>query len=169
VSRLDINEVIKSKQDSRIAAIKAADCKSEKLRAEIPELSYIDSALHSVSMKIMDAALNDKEHHDSRLEEIKVENDNLLLKRAFVLEQNGYSADYDSPQFQCKLCSDTGYIGFSFCECVKKQLSKDIYTGSGLGKALFDKSFDNFSLKYYSGKYDGDLSEKETMAMVFGE
>ncbi len=164
---MDINEVIKRKQDSRIAAIKAAEAKSEKLRQEIPELADIDSALHSVAMKIMNAAMTDKIHLEARLDEIKTENDNLLLKRASLLEQNGYPADFDSPKFECLLCSDTGYIGLNFCECVKKQLSTDLYINSGLGKALFDKSFDNFSLKYYSGKGDGEMSDKENMTMIY--
>jgi DNA replication protein DnaC len=164
---LDINEVLKRKLDSRIAAIKAAELKSEKLKQVIPGLADIDSELHSVSMKIMNAAMTDKMHLDAKLEAIKTENNNLLIKRASLLEQNGYSADYDSPQFECPICSDTGYIGLTFCECVKKQLSTDIYTSSGLGKALFDKSFDNFSLKYYSGKGDGEVSDKENMTMVY--
>ena len=164
---MDINEVIKRKHDNRIAAIKAAETKSEKLRQTIPALTEIDNELHSVSMKIMNAAMTDRMHLDEKLDQIKTENDNLLLKRAALLKQNGYSVDFDSPQFECPLCSDTGYIGLTFCECVKKQLSTDIYTSSGLGKALYEKSFDTFSLKYYSGKGDGDVSDKENMTMVF--
>lgn len=164
---MDINEVIRRKQDSRIAAIKAAEAKSEQLRQEIPELADIDSALHSVAMKIMNAAMTDRIHLEARLDEIKTENDSLLLKRASLLEQNGYPADYDSPKFECPLCSDTGYIGLNLCECVKKQLSTDLYINSGLGKALFDKSFDNFSLKYYSGKGSGEMSDKENMTIIY--
>jgi len=164
---LDIYEAIQRKQDSRFAAIKAAEEKSEKLRAEIPELFDIDNALQSVSMKIMNAALTDKAHLEARLEEIKSENDRLLLKRAALLEQHGYPVDYDSPKFACPLCADTGYIGLHFCECVKKELNTDLYTSSGLGKALLDKTFENFSLKYYSGKGDGGLSDRENMTIIY--
>jgi DNA replication protein DnaC len=119
---------------------KSSEAKSDKLRQEIPELADIDSALHSVAMKIMNAAMTDKIHLEARLDEIKTENDNLLLKRASLLEQNGYPADFDSPKFECLLCSDTGYIGLNFCECVKKQLSTDLYINSGLGKALLTRA-----------------------------
>lgn len=166
-SALNINEILQQKFEKRVAAIEAAERRSEQLRGEIPKIAEIDKALHSVSVKIMNAAMSDKESLDENLEAIKSENETLLLKRASVLEQNGYSADYDSPQFECSLCSDTGYIGLNFCECVKKSFNINRYNSSGLGKALRNKTFDNFSLKYYSGKSGGDFSEKENMTTTF--
>jgi len=166
---LNINEVLQHKLDSRINAIKAADFRSEQLKREIPEIAQIDSALHMVSRKIMEAALSGKQELDEKLATVKSENDNLILRRASVLEQHGYSVDYDSPVFSCKHCADTGYIGLSFCECVKKAYNTDRYTGSGLGKALYSKDFDSFLLKYYSGKSDDDLSERENMTMILNQ
>ncbi|PKM62823.1 MAG: hypothetical protein CVU97_03255 [Firmicutes bacterium HGW-Firmicutes-21] len=166
---MTINEILSHKLESRIAAVKAADLRSIQLKKEIPQIEEIDASLRSVSIKIMDAALGDRSTLNERLEAIKKENDTLLLKRASLLEQHGYSADYDSPQFECTLCSDSGYIGLYFCECVKKRFNKERYTGSGLGSALYDKTFDNFSLKYYSGKSESDLSHRENMTLIYNQ
>jgi len=166
---LDINEILQKKLDSRISAIKAADIRSEQLRREIPAVAEIDTSLRAVSLKIMDAAINGKEELIEKIISVKNENDNLLLKRASVLEQNGYSADYDSPKFSCKLCSDSGYIELNFCECVKKSFNTDQYTGSGLGKALYNKDFNNFSLKYYNSKNNSEFTARENMTMIFND
>lgn len=166
---MNINLILQKKLDSRMQAIKAADIRSEQLRREFPAIANIDASLQNVSLKIMQAAMCGKQELDQKLVSVKSENDNLLLKRASVLEQNGYSADYDSPQYGCKLCSDTGYIGLSFCECVKKSFNTDQYTGSGLGKALYNKDFDSFSLNYYSNKNGNEISERENMTILFNQ
>ncbi len=150
-------------------AIKAADERSAQLRLEIPEIAAIDNDLHTVSIRIMKAALDGRDELDERITAIKNENDSLLLKRASVLEQHGYSADYDSPVFTCVSCSDTGYVGLNFCECIKKAYNNDRYTTSGLGRALYGKDFNNFSLKYYSGKGSIGISDLENMTMIVNQ
>lgn len=166
---MNINDTLQQKLESRLTAIKAADLRSEQLRREIPEIALIDSELNAVSVKIMQTAVGDKQDIDRKLAEVRNENEKLLLKRASILEQHGYSANYDNPVFNCPKCSDTGYIGLNFCDCVKKSYNTDRYTSSGLGKALYNKNFDNFSLKYYSGKSDSDLSERENMEMIYNQ
>jgi len=166
---LNINEILRQKLDSRLSAIKAAESRSEQLRRELPEVAEIDRELASVSLKIMQAAVGGKNELDQRLSDIKRENDRLLLKRASLLERNGYSADYDKPRFECPVCSDSGYTELRFCECVKKRFNTEQYSGSGLGSALLDKSFESFTLKYYSGKAENGLSERENMTVTYNQ
>lgn len=116
----------------------------------------------------MSAAAEGRENLDEKLAEIKRENDTVLARRERLLAQNGFPQGYDDPVFECPLCLDSGYIGLKFCDCVKKALNTKTYTGTGLGKALTDKDFDGFSLKYYSGKDSGDgLSERENMTIIY--
>lgn len=166
---MNINEIMQLKLETRMQAIKAAEHRSEQLRRELPEIAWIDDTLHMLSIKIMQAAMNGKDELSEKLDCIKSENETLLLKRASILEQHGYSADYDTPVFSCKLCSDTGYVGLNFCECVKKAFNTDRYTGSGLGKALYGKDFESFSLKYYDGKSENTLSDRENMMMIVNQ
>lgn len=163
---MNINEIIRRKTEMRLKAIEAAESRSEQLRNEIPELAEIDTILNSTSVKIMSTAVDKDLDINKRMKKIKAENKKLLLKRASVLEKHGYSSDYDSPKYECNLCSDSGYIGLKLCDCVKKLFNCERYTGTGLGKALQENTFENFSLKYYSNKGRDDLSAREIMEKI---
>ena len=54
--------------------------------------------------------------------------------------------------FECKKCNDTGYLEDKMCECMRRECVLMGYQTSGLGVLLTQQSFDNFSLKYYTGE-----------------
>ncbi len=134
-----------------------ADCQSRlaRLHAELPELKALDAQFPEIAIKIV-AAVSDKDPK-KKIAELKAESEALNARREQILLSAGYKKDYTEPKYFCKACSDTGYVNGKLCACVKKELVRLGYKGSGLGALLESQSFDNFSLEYYTG------SDRETM------
>ena len=146
---ISITEALHYKDRQRAEAEAKAEARTAELCAKIPALAKIDRELASCGPALVAAAIGgDRE----KFAEIEARNLALQKKRGEILVLNGYRADEDAPDYACKACSDSGYADGKLCPCVKKRLAVEAYTSAGLGKGLMDKTFDNFSLQYYSGE-----------------
>jgi DNA replication protein DnaC len=127
------------------------------LDEKYPDIAEIDKELSAVSSRIIAAMRS--ENCEAEMNKIKERNLCLQEERRQKLLSYGIPEDYDTPVFSCPVCGDTGYDGKTFCSCVIKMCAVDAYLSSGLGKALLDQTFENFSLKYYGGKSRDDMSD----------
>lgn len=150
-------EAMQKKAFLREKAINDAMRKTKALDEEFADIAEIDNMLSATSSLII-AAVGAPDC-EARIEQIRQNNLDLQQKRKELLALHGIPEDYDTPAFECSVCSDTGYDGKTFCKCVLKMCAKDAYLSSGLGKALLEQTFENFSLKYYGGKDKENMSE----------
>lgn len=86
-----------------------------------------------------------------------------------ILSKNNIPGDFEEPNYNCPVCRDTGYVKNKKCSCFKQKLIERAYSQSNLGKLLYDQSFEEFSLDYYSlrKKTDQELSDRENMKDIF--
>jgi len=84
------------------------------------------------------------------LEKYKLELNELISKRASLLNDSGYSYDYLDEIFDCTLCKDTGILNGEQCSCFKKKVIDVFYLQSNLKNILKKENFDNFSFDWYS-------------------
>lgn len=139
---MNINEALFLKEKSRMAAITDSDEKRREIYSYIPRVMQIDKLIEAMPMRMIGG--------ESR-EKLQAETELLVSERARLLESRGYSADYDEPIFECKLCNDSGYgDDLKICTCVKAMLSSSSYNESSLAQGLKGKTFDNFLLTYYA-------------------
>ena len=111
--------------------------KSEAERVASENFAY---ARTSLDFKTVDDRLSAIEH-DLAFAEIKnninlckiLENEKkeLLRKRSLILKDLHLSEDDLTPNYECKKCSDTGFIGKNKCDCFNKVQAK--VSGSSLG------------------------------------
>lgn len=177
---MTLNEALQIKENKRLQAEAKAEAVTKELYALYPEIELIDRELAAFGPALVSAAVG------GRVDEVKqMEKDNLALqdRRAAVLVRNGRKPDEDAPQYECAKCKDYGYTGNILCECVKKLLSVHALEASGLGKGLSGKTFDNFSMKYYTGedrvnmekvleicrKYASQFSEESPSLLFLGK
>ena len=142
-------EALHIKDKQRSQAEEQAEARSRKLYAELPQLEEVDKKLAESGPAMIKAALS---RDPSALEEVKKANLELQAMRRDILTSNGYRPDEDAPVYTCAVCADTGYVGEKVCFCVRKEITLSAYISAGLGKGLVDKTFDNFSLQYYTGE-----------------
>ena len=78
-------------------------------------------------------------------------------KRAELLAQNGYPADYSDIHYRCEACGDTGFIGTKMCRCMREELVLAGYESSGIGRLMQTQNFDSFSLDFYPPSERGSM------------
>lgn len=97
------------------------------------------------------------------------EEKSLLLQKqkADFLSENNIDISSIAPNYECKKCSDTGYINGNLCECVKKKAIKLNYEELNKDVKLENYTFRNFNLEYYPEE-ESNLSPREHMTKVCG-
>jgi DNA replication protein DnaC len=160
---MTVTQALHIKDKQRAEAEAKAEARTIALCKEIPALSEIDRKLAAYGPALVGFAIAGDREGLARLEQ---ENLELQERRKQVLIAHGYRENEDAPVYQCPVCSDSGYTKGSLCVCVKKQLTLSAYASAGLGKGLIDKTFDNFSLKYYTGE---DLTRMEKVLSICKE
>ena len=140
-------------EDKAERAREDARVRRQLLWREIPELKEIDSELSTFGLRIMRSALDGK-GSEGGIDALREQNVSLREKRIALLDANGYPADYTEPQYECKLCLDTGYCGIKMCDCMRRALIADGIQRSGLSRLMQRQSFENFSMEYYKDSLD---------------
>ena len=137
-------------ETKRANAIKDAEARTLTLHAQYPALKAIDGKLRATGINILGEAMKGKNGLEERLKALEEENLELQKQRKDLIEALGLPSDCTDPHYECKECSDTGYIGINMCRCFKAALAKCTFENSGLGSLLKDQAFDTFDLSYYN-------------------
>ncbi len=141
-----VKEMIEKRRED---ALQKANDRRAALYLSLPSLAEIDKTLSSTGMQLFRVATEGGEKLPERIAAIKAENERLRLRRAGILVDAGYPADYTEPMYTCKKCRDSGFYEAKMCECMKEALILEGIRSSGLGKLIDRQSFENFSLDYY--------------------
>ncbi len=154
-TRETYNKVKEEIQRRRDEAHSTVDVREALLREKSPEIREIDSELEKTGLLIFKTAVSGKD-----ITPIRERNKLLMERRAGVLKKLGYPEDYTSPQYTCKICSDSGYrVDGAMCSCMKELLRLESIKASGIGRLIEKQSFDNFDISWYSAGEERDRME----------
>ncbi len=157
MSDSNLSLILKSMPEKKMAKIKDLEGKKEELYKVFPRLLEIENTIKSLGPKSVLASVSkDLSRAKSLQEEIK----ELGRERESIISQAGIDFDYFSPDWDCKLCEDDGYIDGSLCSCVSKQLIKLRYKNSNISALLDYQNFKSFDLSLYSDFEQGYKSPK---------
>ncbi|MBR2907988.1 MAG: ATP-binding protein [Clostridia bacterium] len=143
---------IRAEYDKKyLLAQDAAEAKKHELQMKIPGLWELDREIARAGSEIMGAVLTAKsqEERAEMIERAKEKNRALQEKRARLLLESGYPADYTDVKYVCDLCGDTGYVNMKMCSCMSRELILAGYESSGIGNLLREQTFDSFSFDYF--------------------
>ena len=144
-------------QTKYLLAEEEAARRTEELHRKSPELKALDRALSMTGVKIAMAALGTGAEYKEKLAEVEAENKHLQARRAAILLELGYPADYTKPAYECPKCHDTGFVDAKMCECMRRDLVLAAFESSGIGALLRTQGFDSFKLEYYPAGEQRDL------------
>lgn len=131
-------------ESRRISAINTAETRNRELALESETIREIDRELCGTGLLLFKTACEGGD-----VESVRRRNTELNEKRRAELKKLGYPEDYTDPQYVCKICSDTGFVGTKMCSCLKQLLITKNIQSSGMGNLIDKQSFDNFSLEVY--------------------
>lgn len=123
--------------------------RQEEIYEKIPEIQQIDKQIASQSIQLGKQLLFQSDS-SSLLDDLKIKNMELSMKKIELLVSNGYEPDYLNPIYQCPDCKDTGYIKEKKCHCLKQAIVHEVYHQSNILQKLEEENFETFSYEYYS-------------------
>lgn len=118
-----------------------------KLYEDIPRLIELDNQLGRIGSQ---AALTALSGDMSALAKIQQKSEELTKEKTEIIK----SAGIVKPEPNCKLCGDTGYIGNTYCDCVKVMAKKISLQELSKHMPINNQKFENFDLNYYPDKAD---------------
>ncbi|NLV99139.1 MAG: ATP-binding protein [Clostridiaceae bacterium] len=140
----------------RAQAEKLGELKRAQIYEQYPELQAIDRKIQQAGISGLYRFLGD-DCDDQCLE-------SSIRQREDFLAANGIKADYDSPEYFCSLCKDTGSLpSGEWCPCRRRLFQKEM---SGYLPIPFQEgaNFANFNLNLFSDQAkEGELSARERM------
>lgn len=123
--------------------------RTEEIYTRFPEFSRIDGQIAAASTACARKLLSDEA---ASADELRTQIAGLSRRKAQLLEEAGYPADYLLPRYRCSDCQDTGYIGTRKCHCFRQAIIDLLYMQSNLREIVKTENFSTFSMKYYSDR-----------------
>ena len=148
----------------RLGAIAEADRRNFELRAISEDIRIIDAELVKTGLLLFKTACDGAD-----ITPIRERNLELNAKRRSVLKTLGYPEDYTEPQYTCKKCSDSGFVGTAMCSCFREMVIKENIKSSGIGRLIERQSFENFSLAGYENEARALMEKNLEAAKSFAE
>ena len=148
----------------RLGAIAEADRRNFELRAISEDIRIIDAELVKTGLLLFKTACDGAD-----ITPIRERNLELNAKRRSVLKALGYPEDYTEPQYTCKKCSDSGFVGTAMCSCFREMVIKENIKSSGIGRLIERQSFENFSLAGYENEARALMEKNLEAAKSFAE
>lgn len=125
---------------------------------QYPRLSEIEREQTGAGAALAIAAISGS----TELQKIRDKSTALSKEKKVILDKCGVRGiEYD-----CPICSDTGYVNGKICECVKKLASEILIKEMSAEMPLDGSRFDNFSLNYYSDKDSANGNPKRRITAI---
>lgn len=168
----NLEMLLKEYEKKRDNAIIQADLRKESLYKANPKLSEIDNTLCKEAICISKLLLTS--NSPELLEELDFKIANLKNQRATILKDLKIDESYFEPNFECKICQDTGYItdniNTTMCNCLKQKLFNIAFNKSNISN-LKNDNFEHFNSTYYSNdvdenKYFSKISPKQNIEKI---
>ncbi len=125
--------------------------------SKIPKIKTIDTMITKSFLDLSTSPFREISNREEYLADLKNKITDLKVEKSELLVQFGYPMDYLNEIYECKKCSDTGYIGPKKCECFSKNLVRLYYVTSELKDILASNNFSNFRLDYFDNHRFSDL------------
>ena len=164
-----LNDLLKEYEKKRIDSSRDLELRKKNLFLSNPRLQEIENELNSISISTAKLILNN--NNPKYLKELKSSIEKLKKEKESILQSINKTSSYLTPNYDCSLCNDTGYIfdGSStlMCTCLKQKIFNLEYNKI----AIKMENFSNFNLNLYGEdsnikKYNSDISPKENMKEI---
>lgn len=137
----------------RLKASYDADLRKEKLYIDFPQLEENDKQIKLLSIKLSKLFLINPENLNEQVLKLKEEIEKLKNNRKEIFEKNNLPDNYLDMDFECKKCSDTGYMDDGKkCSCLNKQLINNLYSMSNMMHMLNKENFNTFDINIFSNE-----------------
>ena len=148
-----------------------ADQRKQELLEKSSEYRSLENKIHDISLSSIKSVLNSSGDNEKILKELETKNNEIIKKKANILSKLNLPEDYLEPDYDCKICKDTGYVGSELCSCIKQKALDIEYNKSNIA-SLEKENFGNFDFNVYSDKankelYNSNTSPRENIRKIY--
>ncbi len=144
---IQTKEIFKAREDRAREDAFMRKCEVE---AAIPEVREINTQLASTGAEIAIEIAQGSHNIEERINALRDKNLALQERRAQLLVEHGFPADYTKPKFICDKCEDSGFVGTKLCECFHREVVENTIRNSGIGALVDTQTLESFNLNYYA-------------------
>ena len=166
-----LNSLLREYEQKKLKAELDLEKRKEDLYKKIPKLQEIENELNTLGINTAkNILLNNSSTNNltNRIEQLKHEK--LCILKKYNLPNN-----YLTPNYECSICNDTGYISKNnynseMCSCLKQKLLDISFNKSNMVN-LDKENFDTFNLNIFSdetdlSKYNFNISPRKNMQNI---
>ncbi len=148
-----LEDLLKEYEQKKIRAELDLEKRKEKLYTKIPALKNIEDELNNLAIS---TAKNILLNNNNSIQDFKNKVKELNNKKLEILKNNNLNINYLKPNYECKLCNDTGYITKNnykseMCSCLKQKLLNISFNKSNISN-LDKENFSTFNENIFSDK-----------------
>ena len=150
-----------------------AQKKKEALYTKCPRLQEIDEELSSSAIFIAKKLL--QSNNKNILSDFNIKKQILLKEKNEIYKSLNIDSTYLEPNYECKLCKDTGYITSNnnltvMCNCLKQKIFDIKFNKINLID-ISNNNFSQFNSNYYSdkvnsNKYNSSISPRDNIEII---
>ena len=166
-----LKNILNEYAQKKYLAEQESENKKRKLFSENIDLENIEKEINLYSIKKMNLLINLNEENKNKLEQTEKKINELKIKKEKILNKLSISENYFFPNYECKICNDTGYIKKEnktiMCNCLKQKIFDLEYNKSNIGN-IKKENFETFNLNLYSDEIDSNLqiSPRENIKII---
>lgn len=150
LSNTQYRDIMFRYDQTRMKNQRVLDRRYQALFQEIPELERVQNDIMGLSLSQARQELLHPDQAKQTENMYQQKRSDLLLKKAELLREHGYPANYLSAIYDCSDCQDTGYIRSEPCHCLRQAETLALYESSNLMTVLESENFDTFDEMYYN-------------------
>lgn len=148
-----LKDLLKEYEQKKIRAELDLEKRKEILYTKIPSLKNIEDELNNLAIS---TAKNILLNNNNSIQDFKNKVKELNNKKLEILKNNNLNINYLKPNYECKLCNDTGYITKNnykseMCSCLKQKLLNISFNKSNISN-LDKENFSTFNENIFSDK-----------------
>lgn len=167
-----LNSLLKEYEQKKLKAELAFDKRKEKLYQKIPRLQQIENEINDLAIFTTKNILL---HNLSSLDDFNKKVKGLKEERTLILQKTNLPSNYLTPNYECSICKDTGYISDNdyktdMCSCLKQKLLNISFNKSNI-VALDKENFETFDENLFSDeinldKYHFNISPRQNIKNI---
>ena len=151
---------LKKVSERRIKAERRAKVKQKEIYEIHPDIKQLESDMNSFGIKAVRAAAGGD---GASADAIRAQYEKAEIKYAKLIKKYNLGRDDFEVQYECRACSDTGYIGTELCLCVHDLAKSEISVHMSGEMPLNESTFERFSIEHYPDKQENGVNVREHM------
>lgn len=135
----------------RHRAFNEAQKRKENIYKALPILEELDKQIALAGIELSKIVLLKPENFEDEITKVRSNLDSFREEKKLIIKENSLTEDDFKPDFECKLCDDTGYTASQEkCKCYKQKIIENLYDMSNIKYRLKKENFNMFDISVFS-------------------